>query len=269
MTRTSAAPASLHRPALPGRRRPARSRWSLSALALAAIVAWILAAPNAAAQQPEPAHGAAAQAAATGAAPQQPAEAGHAVQPAEAGHTAQPAEAGHGVQAGEGGEHGEEGHEAESPWGLIGKIVNFAILAGALVYLLRSPFAQHLQNRATRIRGDLANARQLRDEASARMAQIDERLKALPSEIEALKRRGAAEVAAEQMRMREAAEAERQRLIDQTRREVESQVRTAERMLLKRAGELAVAVATERVRRTITEADQARLVDRYLSQVGT
>jgi F0F1-type ATP synthase membrane subunit b/b' len=108
----------------------------------------------------------------------------------------------------------------------------------------------------------------MREEASAQMAAIEQRLKALPSEIEALKRRGAAEAAAEQARMREGMETERQRMIDQARREVESQVRTAERMLLKRAGELAVNVATERVRRTITEADQARLVDRYLSQVG-
>lgn len=46
-------------------------------------------------------------------------------------------------------------------------------------------------------------------------------------------------------------------------------MRNAERMLLKRAGELAVNVATDRVRRTITAADHERLMDRYLEQVGT
>ena len=35
-----------------------------------------------------------------------------------------------------------------------------------------------------------------------------------------------------------------------------------------RAADLAVAVASERVRTTITDADQVRLVDRYLVQVG-
>jgi len=196
-------------------------------LALLAIAAWILVTPQAAATQAEPAHGPAAQAA----------------------HTPPPDG---GAQAAAQGEaHKAEGeHEAASPWGLIGKIFNFAILAGGLVYLLRSPFGDYLRNRAVRIRSDLANARQMRDEASAQMAKIEERLKALPSEIDALKRRGTAEAAAEQARMREATEAERQRLIDQARREVASQVRTAERMLLKRAGELAVNVATERVRRT-------------------
>jgi F-type H+-transporting ATPase subunit b len=172
------------------------------------------------------------------------------------------------TKPGEGGHQAEGEHEAASPWGLLGKIFNFAVLAGGLVYLLRSPFARHLENRVVRIRSDLANARQMRDEASSQMVKIEERLEALPAEIDALKRRGASEVAAERVRMREATEAERQRLIDQARREVESQVRTAERMLLKRAGELAVNVATERVRRTITDADQVRLVDRYVAEVG-
>ncbi len=229
-------------------------------LALLAIAAWILVTPQAAALQAEPAHAPAAQAAQT------PAPEGGAQAVAQQPAHTPPQEGAHAAQ---GEAHKAEGeHEAASPWGLIGKIFNFAVLAGGLVYLLRSPFADYLKNRAVRIRSDLANARQMRDEASAQMAKIDERLKALPSEIDALKRRGTAEATAEQARMREATEAERQRLIDQARREVESQVRTAERMLLKRAGELAVNVATERVRRTITDADQVRLVDRYLAQVG-
>ena len=62
-------------------------------------------------------------------------------------------------------------------------------------------------------------------------------------------------------------EAERQRLLDQAKREIATELRVAERDLKTRAGELAVAVATERVKRTITDADQARLVDRYVAQV--
>ncbi|RPJ73998.1 MAG: hypothetical protein EHM24_06915 [Acidobacteria bacterium] len=265
LTRTPS-PAALHRPAAPGRPGAAEPRRTAAALAPLALAALILATtPLTAAPQAEPSHGPAAQAAQT---PVHEGAAQAAPQPGQA----EPQPAAHAAPQGEahqaGGEHDKGSHEAASPWNLIGKIFNFAVLAGALVYLLRSPFADYLKNRAVRIRSDLANARQMRDEASAQMAKIEERLTALPSEIEALKRRGAAEAAAEQARMREATETERQRLLDQARREVESQVRTAERMLLKRAGELAVSVATERVRRTITAADQDRLVDRYLTQVG-
>ena len=51
------------------------------------------------------------------------------------------------------------------------------------------------------------------------------------------------------------------------KRDIERRTQLAERQLVQRAGELAVAVATERVKRTITDADQARLVDRYLDEV--
>jgi len=45
------------------------------------------------------------------------------------------------------------------------------------------------------------------------------------------------------------------------------QRRVAGRDLKKRAGGLAVEVATARVKRTITASDHERLVDRYVSQV--
>jgi F0F1-type ATP synthase membrane subunit b/b' len=56
-------------------------------------------------------------------------------------------------------------------------------------------------------------------------------------------------------------------MLEQARREIDLQVRLAQRTLRRRAGELAVSLATDRVRRAINEADQARLVDRYLAQV--
>jgi F0F1-type ATP synthase membrane subunit b/b' len=92
-------------------------------------------------------------------------------------------------------------------------------------------------------------------------------MQALPGEIEALKRRGAEEIAAEEARITSLAEAERQRLLEQARREIGMQLRLAERDLKQRVGELAVEVATARVKRTITAADHARLVDQYVEQV--
>ena len=164
------------------------------------------------------------------------------------------------------------GHEAgtehtESVWAIVARLFNFAILAGALIYLLRSPFLSYLEQRGITIRSDLAKAAALRDEASAQLAAIDLKLRALPGEIEALTRRGAEEIVAEEARIRAAADAERQRMLSQAKREIDSQLRVAERDLKKRAGELAVSVATERVKRTITDLDQARLVDRYMAQV--
>ncbi len=159
-------------------------------------------------------------------------------------------------------EHGE------SVWAVMGRLFNFAILAGGLVYFLRSPLLAYLEQRRIQVRSDLSRAAELKAEAGLQMSEIDARMTALPGEIEALGRRGQEEVAAEEARIRVQAEAERQRLLDRARREIETELRVAERDLKTRAGELAVAVATERVKQAITDADQARLVDRYVAQVG-
>jgi F-type H+-transporting ATPase subunit b len=172
---------------------------------------------------------------------------------------------------GQGGEsaHGGEGEaaRAESIWAVLGRLFNFAVLAGALVYFLRSPLMAYLDDRRVQVRSALTKAAELKAEAGAEMSAIDARLGALPGELEALKRRGAEEIAAEESRIRAQAEAERQRLLDQAKREIATELRVAERDLKKRAAELAVSIATERVKGAITDADQARLVDRYVAQV--
>ncbi len=169
---------------------------------------------------------------------------------------------------------GDAGHaataEAEHEPGMlsiIARLVNFSILVGTLVYLLRSPFAQYLKNRFAQISQELANARETRRSATAQLAEIDRRIQALPGEIEALKTRGAQEITVEEKRIQQAAEAERQRLLEQTRREIDVQLQLAKRELVQHAADLAVGLATDRIKGSITTDDQMRLVDRYVDQV--
>jgi F-type H+-transporting ATPase subunit b len=165
-----------------------------------------------------------------------------------------------------GGEHGE--HEGGSGWGAtIAKMVNFAILVGVLVYFLRTPFAAYLTGRISKVREDLVAARQTRETAARQLAEIEAKLKALPLELETLKKRGAEDIVAERARIEEAAEAERQRLLEHMRREIEMRLRIARRELLELTADRAITVARERVAHAITPDDQARLVDRYASQL--
>ncbi len=152
-------------------------------------------------------------------------------------------------------------------WVVLARLVNFAILVGVLVYFLRAPIAGYLGRRSTEIRGDLVKASETRDTASAQLAAIERKMKALPAEIEALKARGVAEIAVEEGRIREAAAAERERLLAQARREIDLQVRLAERDLVRQAAELTIGLASDRIKRTITDEDRARLVERYLGQL--
>lgn len=167
----------------------------------------------------------------------------------------------------------EAGAAAEAPHEqtllqTVAKLANFAILAGVLVYFLRSPIAAYLSARGTTIRSELVAASDLRTMATAQLAEIERKLQTLPAELEALKKQGAEDVVAEQARIAQAAAVERERLIQQTRREVETRLRVARRELTEHAAQLAVQVAEARIKRTITPEDQLRLVERYTTQLG-
>jgi F-type H+-transporting ATPase subunit b len=188
-------------------------------------------------------------------------------------HATAPTPAAHGEAAETTAHQATEGHEGggeehgSSPWGLVGKIVNFAVLVGTVAYFARRPFAQYLADRGAQIRTDLVRARETRDEAGRQIAEIESKMQALPAEIDVLRSRGREEVAAEAARIDEAAAQERDRLLEATRREIELQLRIARRDLVTHAADLAVQVARERIRERITGEDQARLVDQYLARM--
>lgn len=163
---------------------------------------------------------------------------------------------------------GEHAEEHSSLAGLLWPTANFIILAGGLWWFLKDPLAAYLRDRHASIRKDLVEAAQMKSAAAADLAEIDRKLAALPGEIEALRRRGAEEIAAEEQRIAAQATAERERLLEQARREIDLQVRLAKRELTAHATNLAVQVAGDRLRQTMTPDDQQRLVDRYLDQVS-
>ena len=169
-------------------------------------------------------------------------------------------------------EHAAEAeHHDESIGGMIRAmgwpVANFIIFLGVLYYFFNKPFKEYLAGRSSTIRKDLVEAAELRANANAQLAAIEQKLQALPGELDALRRRGADEIKSEEQRIAAAAAADRERMLEQTRREIELQVRLAKKEILDHAADLSVQLATERIKNEVTPADQDRLVDRYLSQV--
>lgn len=160
-----------------------------------------------------------------------------------------------------------EGAAAESWAPTIAKIINFSILAAAVWYFGRGPIAEYLSGRAAGIKKDLVDAKSLRATAEQQLAGVRERLAKLPAELAALKTHGEEELAAEKVRMASATATERQRMLEQTRREIDLQSRLARRALVEHGVELSMTLAKARIEKNITADDQARLVDRYASGV--
>ena len=172
------------------------------------------------------------------------------------------------------GEHAAEaegGHHEQSigqmVMGMGWPVANFIIFCGVIYYFGNGPLKDYLATRSQTIRRDLVDAAALKATATAQLATIEQKLQALPGELSALRTRGAEEIAAEEKRIAAAAEADRERLLEQTRREIDLQVRLAKKDLLEHAADLSVQLATERIKKETTPADQDRLVDTYLNQV--
>jgi F0F1-type ATP synthase membrane subunit b/b' len=163
--------------------------------------------------------------------------------------------------------HAEGEVHAETIWGPISRAFNSAVLFGVLYYFLRKPIAAYLSSRDNEIRNDLVTAAEMKKTATAQLAELQQKMAALPGEIETLRARGQQEIAAESARIDQQAAAERERLLEQARREIDLQLRIAQRELVEHASNLAVGLASDRIKKSITPDDQARLVDRYLQQV--
>ncbi|MSO35326.1 MAG: hypothetical protein EXQ50_03420 [Acidobacteria bacterium] len=169
--------------------------------------------------------------------------------------------------------HAAEGGHDQSIGGMIlgmgWPIANFIIFVGVIYYFGNGPLKEYLATRGASIRKDLVQAAALKASATAQLATIEQKLQALPGELSALRARGADEIVAEEKRIAVAADADRERLLEQTRREIDLQVRLAKKEILEHAAGLSIQLATERIKQETTPADQDRLVERYLDQVKT
>jgi len=165
------------------------------------------------------------------------------------------------------GEHAAEHSITDMVLGLGWPIANFIIFVGVIYYYGSGPMREHLAMRSATIRKDLVEAAALQATAREQLATIEQKLQALPGELNALRARGADEIAAEEKRIAAAAEADRERLVEQTRRTIELQVRLARKDILDHAADLSLQLATQRIKKEMTPADQDRLVGRYFDQV--
>lgn len=111
---------------------------------------------------------------------------------------------------------------------LIFKTINFLILTGALVYLLRKPLADFFAQRSSDIRTSLEEGRKALEASEARLSAVEEKLRRLQEEIAAFKAAAEREMDAERQRLRQAAESETQKILESARARMETAARAAQ-----------------------------------------
>ena len=151
------------------------------------------------------------------------------------------------------------------------KFVNLAIFIGLGLFLHRRfgrPIREALRARSETIKRELQTAREERDRAFAKLAEVESRFEKLDAEVAAVKEKAEAEAEAEKVRFKAATEAEIAKVKEQAKREIESAGKAARHELRKFAAEESVRLAEQILEKEIRPEDDARLTTLTVNELG-
>jgi F-type H+-transporting ATPase subunit b len=160
--------------------------------------------------------------------------------------------------------------EGEGGWGWLataGRWFNLLLIIGILVYALRKPLPAYFTQRRQSIQDEIEEANKVRDEAEAKLAEVDSRMKALDSELADIRSQARQNAEAERQRLLEEARQDGEKIIAAAEREVGNLRRHAREELKQYASHLALEMAEEQIRQSIGDEDEERVVERFFAQL--
>ena len=126
-------------------------------------------------------------------------------------------------------------------------VLNFAIVAGAVVYLSKKNLPGMFRNRTASIQKAMQEARQASEDANRRLGEIETRLSRLDSEIAEMRATAEKEAVAEEARIKAAAEEDGRKIVESAEQEIAAAAKLARRELTNYAANLAVSLAARQI----------------------
>jgi F-type H+-transporting ATPase subunit b len=145
-------------------------------------------------------------------------------------------------------------------------ILNFAVVAGAIIWVSKKNLPAVFRNRTLAIQRALEEARRTSEEARQRLSQIEARLSRLDEEIRQMRANSEKEAAAEESRIKATTEEDARRIVESAEQEIAASAKAARRDLTAYAADLAVSLASQQIHVDST-ADQ-KLVRRFAQQLS-
>jgi F-type H+-transporting ATPase subunit b len=158
-----------------------------------------------------------------------------------------------------GEESGEPKHEALFKW------INFVILAGGLVYVLRKPLSDFFTRRSASIRKSLEEGRKALEASQAQLQAVEEKLQHFEEEMATFRAAALREMDAERERLRQATAAEMQKMLASVQSQMETTTKQARVELKVYAAEQAVEMAKQMIGQRLDQASQQRLVSQFIA----
>jgi F-type H+-transporting ATPase subunit b len=167
-------------------------------------------------------------------------------------------------------EEAAEGHEEAitfmGDW--LPRLVNFGIIAVAVVYFMRKPARDFFRNRTAEIAKNMQESAEAREQATAALAEMERKVKELQSELTKL----VAEAEARGEKDRQALVDEGKKVVQdvqqQVKQGVDIEVRKAKAALATEAALLSIELAEGKIKSTISGQDHERIVKDYVANVG-
>ena len=167
------------------------------------------------------------------------------------------------AMAASGGDSGSKGW-VKTDWY---RVMNFVVLAGALVFILRKPISQALSSRIKDIQEQLDSLETRRAEAEKRLAQYNEQLSQLESEAAKIVDAYIQQGNEAKSKILKEAEQTAEKLRVQARRNIEHEFDKAKQKLQQEVVESSLQKAEESLKKEITAQDQDKLIDEYINKV--
>ncbi len=162
-----------------------------------------------------------------------------------------------------GGEAGSKPWEWEDTF----RVMNFAVLALALIFLLRKPLSQALGSRINGIKEQLADLEARKAEAEKKLAEYNEKLDQLETEAESIVAEYIRQGNEAKARILKEAKSSAEKLEAQARRNIEYEFEQAKKSLQEEIFESSLKKAEEIIKEKFSGDDQDRIVDDYLKKV--
>ncbi len=144
--------------------------------------------------------------------------------------------------------------------------VNFAGIVLFCWVLLKSKLPQAFRERTLSIQKSIKDAEAASADASRRLTDIEARLTKLDSEVGEIRQSAEAEAAAEEQRIREAAEQDKEKIVKAAQAEIQAIARNARRELKGYAASLAVDLAAKQIH--VDEPTDQGLVHEFVDRLG-
>ncbi|MDT8440192.1 MAG: F0F1 ATP synthase subunit B [Desulfuromonadales bacterium] len=148
------------------------------------------------------------------------------------------------------------------------RCINFALMVGLLAFFVTRPIRTGLKNRREQIAKELAEANAAKEAAEQRFNDYSVKLAKASEEIGRLGEEIRREGELERERILAAAREQAAKIEQEAEAKAAGLLTRARAELREEASRLAVELAEEMLRKTVTADDQKRLVDEYMQKVG-